>query len=87
MQSKLVPLGENVIIKPLSLKPESKIFVVPNQEKKAPEYGVVVHQGASSLQPGDEVFFDKYSFDIIKVDDVEYSIGKSENVLAILHKD
>jgi chaperonin GroES len=88
MKSKLIAVGERVIIKPLSLEKKQSVIIIPNADKAAPEFGEVVSIGPaanmSDVKIGSKVFFDKYGFDILKVDGEDMSVGNASGILAIL---
>lgn len=94
----LRPLGDRVIVKPLSPKDEatrSGIILPDTVDKEKPEQGEVVAIGPGrlldngaravmSVKAGDKVLFKKYSPDEIKVDGEEYLVLSESDILAIL---
>ncbi len=96
-KNKIVPLGDRVLIKPLSdEKNKSKhgIIIPDTVNKEKPEQGKVIAVGegeykdgkliAIRVKPGDVVVFSRFGYDEIKVDGQEYFILRQENILAIL---
>jgi len=94
---KLKPLGDNVVVKPMSVKETtaSGIFLPDNANKEKPEKGEVLAVGPGKimengqLRPmnvkvGDKVMFKKYSPDEIKIDDEEYLLVSERDILGIL---
>jgi chaperonin GroES len=97
--TKIVPLGDRVLIKPLtqeevSKKTTSGIIIPETIDKEKPEQGKVVAVGEGRYEEGklipvkvkigDRVLFSKYGYDDVKVDDEEFYILKEENILAII---
>lgn len=98
--SGIVPLGDRVVIKPLS--PEemgrtlaSGIIIPETIDKEKPEQGVVIAVGPGKrgddnklipvdVKVGDRVMFSKYGFDEVKVKGVEYFIVAESNILAVI---
>jgi len=99
MKNKIQPLGDRVLVKPISAdehkKTKSGIFIPETVSKEKPEEGKVVAVGAGKYEDGklvpvrvkvgDKVVFSKYGYDEIKIDEVEYFIIKEENILAIVN--
>lgn len=97
--SKIIPLGDRVLVKPLShdeleKKSQFGIIIPETVDKEKPEQGKVVAVGEGryengklipmKIKIGDKVLFSKYGFDEVKVGDDEYFILKEESVLAII---
>ncbi|MEK7614589.1 MAG: co-chaperone GroES [Patescibacteria group bacterium] len=97
--SKIVPLGDRILVKPVSpddaKKTKSGIIIPDTVSKERPEQGKVISVGAGRqndegkiiplrVKVGDTVLFSKYGPDEIKVDGEEYFILREENVLAII---
>lgn len=98
-QSKIIPLGDRILVKPMSpedtKKTKSGIIIPDTVSKERPEQGKVIAVGAGRtnddgkvipmrVKAGDMVLFSKYGPDEIKVDGEEYVILKEENILAII---
>lgn len=89
---KLKPLGDRVIVKPLTQEEVTKSgIVLPDTvEKEKKEQGEVISIGAGekikkfNLRPGDKVIFGKYAGEDVEIDDVEYKVLKEEDVLAVI---
>lgn len=91
----LKPLGDRVLIKPLSAEEKTKggIFI-PDTAKEAPAQGEIVALGNAkmkdgkkyefSVKKGDKVLYSKYGGDEIKFEGKEYKIMKEEEILGIL---
>ena len=91
------PLGDRVIVKPITEDITSKagIILPDTAAKEKPEKGEVLAIGpgkrlndgqiaAMSVKAGDKVMFKKYSPDEIKVDGQDYLIISEEDILAVL---
>ncbi|MFW6264765.1 MAG: co-chaperone GroES [Bacillota bacterium] len=86
---KLKPLNKRVVIKFIEEeeKQTKSGIVLPDTAKaEKPQQGEVVAVAADceGVNAGDVVVYDKYSGNKVKLDDVEYVIVKSEDVLAIV---
>ena len=91
----LQPLGDRVIVKPLSEednKPPSGIYI-PDTAKEKPQEGEVVAVGpgepndnGEKIKPdvdkGDKVVYSKYGGTEIKIEGTEYLILSSRDILA-----
>jgi chaperonin GroES len=95
---KLKPLGDRVILEPLTEEKKSKggIILPETVDKERPEKGRVVAVGPGkfdedgekriplSVKKGDVVLFTKYGPNEVKIDGKEYLIAREEDILAIL---
>ncbi len=97
---KIKPLGDRVLIEPISAEEIKKIgkinLVMPQtMDKERPEQGKIIAVGAGKIdkdgkvvpmnvRKGDVVLFTKYGPNEIKIDGKEYLIAKEEDILAIL---
>jgi chaperonin GroES len=97
---KIKPLGDRVLIEPISseeVKKFGRVSIVMPQtaDKERPEQGKVVAVGQGrvdehgkripmSVKKGDKVLFTKYGPNEIKIDGKEYLIAKEDDILAIL---
>jgi chaperonin GroES len=94
---KLKPLGDRVILEPLSEEKKSKggIILPETVDKERPEKGKVIAIGPGKIdesgkripmnvKKGDIVLFTKYGPNEVKIDGKEYLIAKEEDILAIL---
>lgn len=91
----LKPLGDHVLVKPLSKeeKTEGGIYL-PDTAKEKPQEGEVVAVGQGRMldngtrvtpevKAGDKVIFSKYGGTEFKVEDEEYLILRENDILAI----
>ncbi|MGI6406324.1 MAG: co-chaperone GroES [Syntrophaceticus sp.] len=91
----LRPLGDHVLVKPLSKeeKTEGGIYL-PDTAKEKPQEGEVVAVGqgrmldngtrvAPEVKAGDKVIFSKYGGTEFKIEDEEYLIMRENDILAI----
>jgi len=97
--SKIIPLGDRVLLKVSGDKNGSKtasgIFIPDTVDKEKPEQGKVVAVGEGkyvdgkliplNVKVGDKVVFSKYGYDEIKVGEEEFLIVKEDNILAIIN--
>ena len=93
-----MPLGDRVLLKPLSLedkKSPSGIIIPETVDKEKPEQGKIIAVGAGkrnekgdmvplSVKVGDTVVFSKYGYDEIKVEGEVYYIVSETNILAVI---
>jgi chaperonin GroES len=94
--SKIKPLGDRVLVKPLEAKEAKKgSIIIPDTAKEKPMEGEVVAVGPGKIsdngtrmemdvKKGDKVLYGKYSGTEVKIDDVEYLIMHTEDILAVL---
>ena len=83
------PLGENVLVKPLKadVKTKSGIVLPDSASEDRPQEGKVIACGDDKkikVKKGQKVIFAKYSGTEIKMDNEEYLIMKSEDILAVV---
>ena len=91
---KLKPLGDRIIVKPVTEEEVTKSgIVLPDTvEKEKKEEGEVIAIGDGekiaklNLKEGDRVIFGKYSGEEVTIDEVEYKVLKEEDVLAKIEK-
>ncbi len=94
---KLRPLGDRVVVKPLSEDEVTKFgIILPDTvEKERPEKGEVIAAGPGrlfdngirapmSVKVGDKVVFKKYSPDEIKIDGKEMLMISESDIMAVL---
>ncbi len=98
-KAKLQPLGDRVLVRPISLDEEIKrpsgIIIPDTVDKERPQEGTVIAVGKGlyddgvlvplEVKVGDRVMFAKYGYEEVKVDGVEYFIITAEKILAILN--
>lgn len=90
----LKPLGNRVIVSPLSEEEVTKSGIIlpatVDKEKKAEGKIIAIGDGekikALNLTEGDTVIFGKYSGEEVKVGDEAYKILNDEDVLAVIVK-
>jgi chaperonin GroES len=93
---KLRPLGDRVVVKPLSREETTKSgIVLPDTAKEKPQRGTVLAVGEGrrdddgkriplDVQVGDQVLFAKYAGTEFKLDDEELLILAEKDILAII---
>ena len=90
------PLHDRIIVQRIE-ETEQKIggIIIPDTAKEKPQQGKVIAAGAGKVKDdgkrvaldvkaGDLILFGKYSGTEIKIDDVEYTILREDEVLAIV---
>ncbi|MCU0605905.1 MAG: co-chaperone GroES [Candidatus Edwardsbacteria bacterium] len=95
--SKMKPLGDRVIVKPLEPKETKKGgIIIPDTAKEKPMEGEVMAVGPGKVdekgarvpmdvKKGDKVLYGKYSGTEIRIDDVEYLIMHADDVMAVIN--
>ncbi|WP_097028072.1 co-chaperone GroES [Clostridium peptidivorans] len=85
------PLGDRVVIKRIEVEETTKSgIVLPGTAKEKPQEAEVVAVGPGGkevvmeLKVGDKVLFSKYAGNEVKIDGVEYTILKQDDILAVL---
>mgnify|MGYP000867458753 FL=1 len=88
------PLGDRVVIKMIETEEKTKSgIVLPTSAKEQPQMAEIVAVGPDitndekkkdQVKVGDRVIFSKYSGTEVKIDDVEYTILKLNDVLAVV---
>ena len=89
MKSKVLPLGENILIKPEKegKKTKTGIYLPENASEEQPQEGRVIAVWESKdikIKKGQKVIFRKYSGTDVKIEGEEYVIVKNEDVLAVV---
>ena len=96
MATKVKPLGDRVLIKPLEEAEQVKGgIIIPDTAKEKPQRGEVVAVGdgktddsgkkiALSVKSGDTVLYGKYSGTEVQLDDEEHLIMSEGDILAII---
>ncbi len=89
MSTKIIPLGDNVLVK-LS-KPESKtasgIYIPDTASSEKPAEGEVIAVGDDkkvAVKKGQVVMFKKYGGEEIKIDNEDHIIIKNADIIAIV---
>ncbi|MBE6909536.1 MAG: co-chaperone GroES [Ruminococcaceae bacterium] len=92
---KLTPLADRVVLKLVEAEETTKggiILTAKAQEKPSVAEVIAVgpggmvdgHDVVMTVKPGDKVITSKYSGTEVKVDDVEYTIVRQSDILAIV---
>ncbi len=97
--TKIKPLGDNVVLKPIVEKEENKSGIVLPETvaKEKTEIAEVIAVGEGKLlsngkrsemgvKAGDRVLYKKYGLDEIKMDEEDYLVGSINDVLAVIGK-
>lgn len=95
---KLRPLGDRVVVKPLSREETTKSgIVLPDTAKEKPQRGTIIAVGEGrrdddgdripmDVKVGDQVLFAKYAGTEFKLDDEELLILSEKDILAIVEE-
>jgi len=97
---KLQPLGDRVLVKPHEEDEEKSpggIIIPETAKKEKPSQGEVVAVGPGkrgddneiipvSVKVGDVIYFSKYGYDEITIDDEDYFIVTESNILGVVQK-
>jgi len=95
---KVKPLGDRVLLKRIEPKEEVRGgIIIPDTAKEKPQEAEVVAVGEGKLddngkripmtvKPDDRVLIGKYSGQDIKIEDVEYTIVREDEIYAIVEK-
>lgn len=89
------PLGDRVVIKMIEMEETTKSgIVLPGTAKEKPQVAEIIAVGPGGVvdgkdvvmqvKPGDRVLISKYAGTEIKMNDVEYTILKQSEILAIV---
>jgi chaperonin GroES len=94
--TRLKPLGDRVVIKPLGREETTKSgIVLPDTAKEKPQRGTIVAAGEGrrdddgdriplDVEVGDQVLFAKYAGTEFKLDDDELLILSEKDILAVI---
>ena len=91
------PLGDRVVIKKIEAEETTKSgIVLPEAAKEKPQEAEVVAVGPGGIvdgkevrievKVGDRVLFSKYGGNEVKIDGVEYTILRQDDILAVIEK-
>ena len=95
--SKMKPLSDRVIVKPLEQKETKKgSIIIPDTAKEKPMEGEVMAAGPGKVddkgaripmdvKKGDKILYGKYSGTEVRIDDVEYLIMHVDDIMAVIH--
>jgi chaperonin GroES len=90
------PLADRVVTKTLEAEEKTKSgIILSSASKEKPQYAEVVSVGPGgkdekgnsvtmTVKPGDKVLISKYSGTEVKLDDVDYTIVKQSDILAVV---
>jgi chaperonin GroES len=89
------PLGDRVVIKMIEMEETTRSgIVLPGTAKEKPQVAQVVAVGPGGnvegkeitmqVKPGDRVLISKYAGTEVKIDNVDYTILKQGDILAIV---
>ena len=96
MATKVKPLGDRVLVKPLEEEEQIKGgIIIPDTAKEKPQRGEVVAVGDGkaddsgkkielSVKKGDLVLYGKYGGTDVRLDDVDYLILSEGDILAVI---
>ena len=96
MALNIKPLGDRLLVEPVEEKEVKKGgIIIPDTAKEKPQEGIIVALGTGKtddngkkvpfeVKKGDRVLVSKYGGTEIKVDDKEYKIFGSDDLLAII---
>lgn len=97
-RTKIKPLGDRVLVKPLEKEVEKKSgIIIPDTAKEKPQEGEIVAVGKGKItedgkvlpmdvKTGDTILYGKYSGTEIKIEDEEYLIMHQDDILGIIEK-
>lgn len=89
------PYGDRVLVKPQAAEEKTSFgIIIPDQAKEKPEQGIVVAVGEGKMgqdgkvlpmrvKVGDKIMFNKYGYEEIKINGVEYYLVKEESITYI----
>lgn len=91
---KITPLGDRVLVKPIEVDEQIKGgIIIPDSAKEKPTTAEVLAVGtgkkdgedyAFTVKVGDQVIISKYGGTQVKLDDVEYTILREDDILGIV---
>lgn len=92
---KISPLLDRVVLKPTEIEETTKSgFILTSASQEKPQFSEVVAVGPGGIidgketemyvKVGDKVIAGKYSGTEVKIDDVEYTIVRQSDILAIV---
>ena len=92
---KIKPLLDRVVLKPTEIEETTKSgFILTSASQEKPQFSEVVAVGPGGVvdgketgmyvKVGDKVIAGKYSGTEVKIDDVEYTIVRQSDILAIV---
>ena len=97
MSTKIRPLHDRILVKRLTNEEKTKGgIIIPDTAKEKPQEGEIIAVGngkilenGQKLNPdvkiGDKILFTKYAGNEIKIDGVEYTIMREDDILGIVN--
>lgn len=97
MKTKVRPLADKVLVRPLSREEKTAAgIILPESAKEKPEEGEVLAVGSGKyidgkltpleVKAGDRIIFNKYGPNEIKVDGEELLIVSADDILGVIEK-
>ena len=89
-KNNITPLGENVLVEPMKAdrkKTETGIYLPESASEEKPQEGKVIAVGDDKkikVKKGQKIIYNRYGGTEVKIDDHEYLIIKSEDILAVI---
>lgn len=89
------PYGDRVLVKPQAAEEKTSFgIIIPNDSREKPEQGTVVAVGPGKrgddnelvplgVKVGDTIMFNKYGYEEIKINGVEYYLVKEDSITYI----
>ena len=85
MATKLNPLADRVVVKPLEEKETKKGgIIIPDTAKEKPQEGTIVAVGPGEVKKGDHVLYSKYAGTEVNIDGEDLLIIKESDILATI---
>lgn len=86
---KVIPLGENVLIKPekSDKKTDSGIYIPDSASEEMPQQGRVIEVGDSKeikVKKNQKIIFKRYSGTEVRIEGEDFLIVKNEDILAVI---
>ena len=89
------PLNDRVLVERITEEKTKGGIIIPDSAKEKPQEGKVIAAGDGKLldngqkqtlavKTGDKVLFSKYSGTEVKIEDVEYTIVREDDILGIV---
>lgn len=93
--TKITPIGDKVIVKPLSKEETTKSgIILPDSAKEKPQEGEVIAVGSGRMvdgnkvpldvKVGDKVVYERYASSVT-IEGVEYVVIREDEILAIIN--
>ena len=91
----LKPLNDRILVERITEEKTKGGIIIPDSAKEKPQEGKVVAVGdgkfldngtkqTMTVKAGDKILFSKYSGSDVKLEDVEYTIIREDDVLGII---